>query len=463
MQTLSPGKYVQAKARTWPVYKCMVNKNWKETQTAHVWVMRRHSNSNLTVGVYHVDLLCTGIKDTIFFFNTPEQVFFEQFNAQLLDCVEVNYNLAHNIVYAGHDFALEFDIPPHRDFETTRFILEEDSNAVPLVEIPVGANGIPHLVVEKSGQYAEILTRLQQYAGEGNFYYTVTDYESDLPGHNYEEENTRMLEDIPLGDINIGNVYSIRSDEMLNTRKVEERSVSEQVILHAELLTRLLPDDIKDCELHEEALWNDRWDEVVHGAVDANNINQAHFEEYIELAKLTGNLTASLDRNDEAIMKQFEASMLAQTHYYAQNPLAIQLLYEHGVLLGLNLLIEVAGTYALKLYPQYPVLQCSLALGALLQNQPADRFKSIYAQQHIREAIPGYKQYHTLEIVNFWLIHLLLCLRNNDIHTAVQYYYLLADANSNTWLLLPVLEKYVEVLYAYNVSLSDMAPIKDYL
>jgi hypothetical protein len=70
--------------------------------------------------------------------------------------------------------------------------------------------------------------------------------------------------------------------------------------------------------------------------------------------------------------------------------------------------------------------------------------------------VPGYEQYHAEEIINFWLIRLWISLDQRDLKSAVQYYFMLVDAKATAWLLLPVLEKYVEVLYRYNKALKDL-------
>jgi hypothetical protein len=101
-------------------------------------------------------------------------------------------------------------------------------------------------------------------------------------------------------------------------------------------------------------------------------------------------------------------------------------------------------------------LNFSLALGALIQHEPDDRFELIYAHYDIRDAVPGYEQYHSSEVINFWLIRLWICLEQKDIRRAVQYYFMLVDGKATGWLLLPVLEKYVEVLYRYNKALKEM-------
>jgi len=455
MQTLSPRKYVQTKMRSLPVCKCMVNKDWEDSQIANVSVMRKHANGNVTIGLYRIDLLCLGVKETVYFFNIPEQEFVAQYSFELSDFKEIDYTLAHNIIYAGHDFALEFDIHPHRDFEITRFILEEDNNAVPLLEVPLGTDGIPHLIVEKQGQHAEILAKLKRYAGEGNYFYTV-----DGPGGLYrteEESHANMvIDEIPPGEVSLSNVQRIRSDDMLNTEKVQQRSVLEQITIHAELLTRLLPAEISTCTADEEALWHEMWDEIGHGAAEPNNVLEEHFGEHLQVAKEVDKLGDLLEHGSEQQMKQFEEKMISLVNRYAHNPLSVQLIYEQAVLLDLDRLCAITKQYALKMHMYYPMLHFSLALGALIQNEHDPRFENLYEQQDIREAVPGYEQYHAAEIINFWLTKLWLCLEQRDLRQAVQYYFMLVDGKASSWLLLPVLEKYVEVLYRYNKALKEL-------
>jgi hypothetical protein len=456
MQTLSPRKYVQTKARTLPVSKCMVNKDWEESQIANVSVMRKHTNGNVTIGLFRVDLLCLGVKDTVFFFNTSEDEFLSSYSRELADFKEIDYALAHNIIYAGHDFALEFDIHPHHNFEITRFILEEDDHAVPVIEVPVGTDGLPHLIVERSGQFAEVLAKLKQYAGEGNYYYTVE--EQGVPPRLREDAAAINLniDTIPPGEVSLSNVQSIRSDDMLNTEKVQQRSVLEQVTIHAELLTRLLPPEINTCTPDEELLWHEMWDEIGHGAEEPNNVLEEHFEEHLQVNEVTDELAELLDRNNEQLMHKYEAKMIALANQYAHNPLVLQTIYEQGVLLDLEAVSEAAKQHALKMYKYYPVLHFSLALGSLIQHEADSRFELVYAHPDIRDAVPGYEQYHSSEVINFWLTRLWICLEQKDLRRAVQYYFMLVDGKASGWLLLPVLEKYVEVLYRYNKALKEL-------
>src|SRR6187549_826965 len=109
MTPLSPKKYIETKARTLPIYKCLVNKDWKVGKIADVVVMRKHVNGNITAGIYLVDLLCLGVKDTFFIFNESEDSINERLESPCNVFVPIDYNTAHNIVYAGHDFAMDYE------------------------------------------------------------------------------------------------------------------------------------------------------------------------------------------------------------------------------------------------------------------------------------------------------------------------------------------------------------------
>ncbi|MGZ3951663.1 MAG: hypothetical protein ACXVBZ_09715, partial [Flavisolibacter sp.] len=89
-QPLSPRKYIETKARSLPVYKCWVNPEWKEAGMANVIVARQHVNQNLTVGIYLVDLMCLGIKDTLYYFNEPAESVVETLGVDEL-FIEIEY------------------------------------------------------------------------------------------------------------------------------------------------------------------------------------------------------------------------------------------------------------------------------------------------------------------------------------------------------------------------------------
>lgn len=142
---LSPENYIKTKARTLPIDKCYVNADWKESGMANIAVERKHTNGNFTYGVYLVDLFALGTKNTFWDFNTPISIY-EKLK-QGPDIVEIDYNLAHNIIYGGNEYATENGFKIHKDFiNLTQYILEVDDDRIPLIEIEFGKNGKPLVI-----------------------------------------------------------------------------------------------------------------------------------------------------------------------------------------------------------------------------------------------------------------------------------------------------------------------------
>lgn len=453
METLSPRKYIQTKVRKLPIYKCFVNKAWKEAGMCNVMIMRRHNNGNVTAGFYLVDLLCLGIKQTFYFFNRSEQAIYESMSPALLDELsEVDYNLAHNIVYAGHDFALDFEIQPHPEFATTRFILEEDNETVPLIEIQTGdhSDGKPHLMAY-SDTDRKALAKLKKHAGDGNYYYTTEiktiddddddewDEENEDEGSDWEEI---LLDEIEIGELNMQNVQDIKTEELMNIEKVKQRDVMEQLIINTELMVRMLPDELIECVPAEELKWEKEGDELNRLRHSPNNVQQWQTEECYRV-------TETILLSQLADGSQYEKQFIDWLNKYPSNPLLVSFAFGASVILSMNTLKEVSENCAEKLWKDYPCVQLSLALGRLIDGHADPRFGATYGHDHIKDAFPGCQQYFIEELVHFWLIKTWLCLEKNNLRDALQYYFLVRDAGQSLQYISPVILKLNEALLAY--------------
>ena len=165
---------IRTRARNLPIYKCYVNKYWEETQLATILIIRKHTNGNITTGYYLVDLKLRGVKDCIYKFNESSLQTDELIKRFPEIYEECDYNLVHNIIHAGLEFAADYGFEPHKDFKTAQYVLEEDTDDIPLMEIPLGYDGVPVLELrpEQSGQ-SEIAL-LKKTAGD-NFHIVYLD------------------------------------------------------------------------------------------------------------------------------------------------------------------------------------------------------------------------------------------------------------------------------------------------
>ena len=182
-QILSPENYIRQRARNLPLFKCYVNEDWNaEGSITHLTISRKHINGNITFCSYLMDLKCLGIKDTMYKFNIPDFEF-DEFVDEVdnnLHLMEIDYNLAHNIIYAAWEFGEEIGFEPHKDFlSITQYMLAEDSDDIPLIEVACGdEEGKPIYIqgpFEDDAMANMIINRLEKNVGVGNFHFVMGD------------------------------------------------------------------------------------------------------------------------------------------------------------------------------------------------------------------------------------------------------------------------------------------------
>jgi hypothetical protein len=260
MQPISPRQYFETRLRKLPVFKCLVNEDWETEKMANVMVLRRHVNDNISGANFLVDLLCLGVKDAAWFFNTePDEMTGMLENADP-PMVEIPYELAHNIVYAGLEFAAEYTIKPHADFAIARFALEEDDDSVELIDIETGEDGMPHLIERHPGQYADAHSKLKKHAGEGNFKISVV-FGSEEDADEMEDKWTKeggwedekedndtnlSLNDIEVGMLTLSDAVMLTHEELHDDLLYETRDEIEQQKIFAERMVRLYEDYLEE-------------------------------------------------------------------------------------------------------------------------------------------------------------------------------------------------------------------------
>lgn len=183
---ISPKKFMQTKARTLPIGKCYVNDGWEENGFAIVVVTRIRPSGNLVYGQFLVDTYCLGVKDA-FFVENMDVFDFEDAIDKLdssYQMVEFPYVEAHNLIYGAIAFAEEAGIKPCQDYAFARYVLEEDTDEIPLIEYEYGHKGKYFLIVGPAGVEKKYIGTLQDRLGD-NFEYLYINEEYD---EYYEDE-----------------------------------------------------------------------------------------------------------------------------------------------------------------------------------------------------------------------------------------------------------------------------------
>lgn len=172
-QPMSPKKYVTSgRARLLPIYQCWISPDWKDAGLCTVVVARKHTTGNVTFGVYLMDIFCLGLKNTYSIFNKSafeyEEIIGSMFathgGKQLID-----YTLAHNVIYGGIAYAEDLGFKPEKDWATSQFILEEDTEDIELIELEFGKNGKPFFINGPHDNIGKVVSRLENSVGKGNF------------------------------------------------------------------------------------------------------------------------------------------------------------------------------------------------------------------------------------------------------------------------------------------------------
>jgi len=187
---MSPEQYIREKARLLLIGKCYVTQGWQQYGTCSVIVTRLHPTGTLTVGLYLVDTFCRGVYDAFCRFSIDEYEFediMNHFSASKEGLEEVEYPVAHNIIYGAVEFAAEAGIKPTPGFSLARYILEEDTDDVPLIEYDFGRDGKHWLMVHSELEASSYLPAMKRTLGD-NFEVTIMPDEDDDDFDEYDDE-----------------------------------------------------------------------------------------------------------------------------------------------------------------------------------------------------------------------------------------------------------------------------------
>ncbi len=268
-------------ARKLPIFECWIDENWEENMSFPIVVARKHINGAITFGSYYVDLLCRGIRASFVKFNVSEFEFNEyidhlgeslDFKIELIPC---EYSLVHNIIYAALEFAEECGIRPSEDFMLSKYVIDEDTDNIPLMEdIPIGHNGKPLLSIASNDPLAAALIRqLEQNCGKDNFSVVFVDLEDDDEEEefydDFEEEfefydwdkddwKSFLKDEMELDDVGESvNIYHLVFESVIfeNIRKTDEIP-NQYELLPEEVEITLEPIDKDETEEEKEILSN---------------------------------------------------------------------------------------------------------------------------------------------------------------------------------------------------------------
>jgi hypothetical protein len=163
-------------ARTYPVYECMISSTWQQDEPGLVEILlaRQQPDGDICFGVYLVDKLCLGLKNTFANVNFSRSRYQEEIHAGIAieggmkDCP---LELAHQMIYASIDYARQFGFEPDKDFALSQYLLLPRGELEEPYQLTFGREGKPFYVAGPRDNVQRILRQLEKTAGPGNFDY----------------------------------------------------------------------------------------------------------------------------------------------------------------------------------------------------------------------------------------------------------------------------------------------------
>ncbi|MDE5871246.1 MAG: DUF1186 family protein [Muribaculaceae bacterium] len=223
---ISPERYMRERVRNLPIGKCYINPDWQENGMAHVIVTRNRAGGNIVYGSFLIDTFCLGVKDAeyaIDFTAVELEDALQHFRSNH-ELVETDYNKIHNLIYGAIEFAEEGGIAPVKEFAPASYILEEDTDAIPLIEYEYGKDGKHFLIIGEDGVERRYLKTLFDHLGDKFVYVDVNE--------TYDEEESEGIRDLyEEKERHPSEIYSYVHPEYPSQPEVKNEFITEALLL----------------------------------------------------------------------------------------------------------------------------------------------------------------------------------------------------------------------------------------
>ena len=221
-QFLTPEQFMKQRARSLEIGACYISEAMKECGEGHVIVTRRHTGGRVSLAMYLVDIYCLGVKDSFFRLRLEEDELEEMLDRGPI-LRECSYEEAHNWVYGAIAWAEEAGIAPDKSFAITKYMLEEDTDDVPLIEYEFGYNGKHLLMANNNLELSKYLPLMNKNLGEGNYAFTIkTDFD-EAPdwGPDTIQEQLKHLSESPINRHGPSTEYTYQHPEYPQTLQLD--------------------------------------------------------------------------------------------------------------------------------------------------------------------------------------------------------------------------------------------------
>jgi hypothetical protein len=247
------------------------------------------------------------------------------------------------------------------------------------------------------------------------------------------------IDDYPLDTLTPGVLRNIKNEDLEDEGKIFKRSLPEQFSIQVELSLRILygthpqyfSEDPASGELYDHFHQLSRFPQGMDETMESQ-----FYEQLDDLDSARLNIDKHADYESEQF-KLYEQ----KAEEFRDNPLTLQNMFEFTSLRSNSRIPGIIRPYMESLSEKYPLVRLTIALVDLLQDRRDENHEDIYQQPDINQLFPSVTAFHPFELQNFWLIRVLVHLKNNELKEAISYYDLVAHNNVFSWSIIPVQKK----------------------
>ena len=174
---LTGGRALLRAAGHWPLYECLLTKEWQEEGAiTQILVARRSPSGQIAVGVFLVDLGCLGIKSA---FGRPLHTMQEYRELRdgmkaNQDMIKADINLVAKIIREAIAYAKDLGFKPDPDYRDAMLVLGDADPDACEVPIPLGGkDGRPFFVAGPYDNVDRIMSKLTRKLGPDGFTFIV--------------------------------------------------------------------------------------------------------------------------------------------------------------------------------------------------------------------------------------------------------------------------------------------------
>ena len=458
--SITPEKYIKTRVRTLEIKACYISENWKSAGIATIIVSRQHKNGNVTHALYQIDMLAQGIINTFFEFNLagdkyPQVIAYYKKEQNLVSC---SYDLVHQIIYGAYDFASENKLKAHKDFALTQYVLEPKTyQPKEKIDIEFGEDGKPLVIVTLEDNKKKLISTLEKNIGKDNFkvihiselaeehdhehHHHDHEHHHEHHHHNHDESAFELPDFVKPTDV-------LDKDNVENWTDQDWQDFEEGKKEVTPKMTLQVIDFIYDSHFtNEEIDKRINIDSIDHKKLNISRepiAENNYFSNKEDEQRINNIFLEVLENPSQKHIDLLEGELAINPN----NPQLYSYLANANIKLGNIDKADEWTERGYKKFPDYLFGKISYAQ-TLLQKGESKKVPEVFNNSFdLKTLLPNRKEFHILEVINFYSIMSLYFTTQGDIASANIYWIELKEINEREEELVLLAENELMVLKA---------------